>query len=363
MYKTTQRSERTRELLIKHYQTYPKLQTQDVFKYIFQSAFGCEHLVSSERVALDRIKREYEELSKTALPLTEPLDGEYSRVSLSWLNGTLKPETLAKIFCLSAKNEPDGKTMLEQKLQAAKELVEDGKLLFEPSDFAKILDEWRAEGYQAIRHSSAFRSEYHPAYRVVGNRYADFLRLFAEIDRLSSRGSVIVAIEGGSASGKTTLADSLCQVYDCNVFHMDDFFLRPEQRTPERFAEIGGNVDRERILEEVLLPRSLGKPVCYRPFDCATQTLRPPVTVTPNRLTVVEGAYSMHPALAPYYTLSVFLNVDSAYQQARILKRNSPAFAKRFFEEWIPLEQRYFSQTQIRERCDLTLPIEEASFS
>ena len=71
----------------------------------------------------------------------------------------------------------------------------------------------------------------------------------------------------------------------------------------------------------------------------------------------------MHPALAPYYTLSVFLNIDSAYQQARILKRNSPAFAKRFFEEWIPLEQRYFSQTQIRERCDLTIPIEEASFS
>lgn len=357
MYKTTQRSERTRELLIKHYQTYPKLQTQDVFKYIFQSAFGCEHFVSSESGALDRIKREYEEVSKTDLPLTEPLDGEYSRVSLSWLNGALKPETLAKIFCLSAKNEPDGKTMLEQKLQAAKELVEDGKLPFEPNDFAKTLDEWQVAGYPAVHHSDAFRSEYHPAYRVVGNRYADFLRLFAEIDRLSSRGSVIVAIEGGSASGKTTLADSLCQVYDCNVFHMDDFFLRPEQRTPERFAEIGGNVDRERFAKEVLQPLKNGETVNYRRFDCHTQTLGEQITVTPKRLTIVEGVYSMHPAFSGYYDIGVFLDIDPEYQRKRILIRNAPPFADRFFDEWIPLENRYFSGTDIKMRCDLILPV------
>ena len=34
---------------------------------------------------------------------------------------------------------------------------------------------------------------------------------------------------------------------------MDDFFLRPEQRRPERFAEPGGNVDRERFAAEVLV--------------------------------------------------------------------------------------------------------------
>ena len=35
---------------------------------------------------------------------------------------------------------------------------------------------------------------------------------------------------------------------------MDDFFLRPEQRTEERLKEVGGNVDRERFLEEVARP-------------------------------------------------------------------------------------------------------------
>jgi len=71
---------------------------------------------------------------------------------------------------------------------------------------------------------------------------------------LTQKDMVIVAIDGKCTSGKTTLASKLTQIYDCNVFHMDDFFLRPEQRTPERFAEVGGNVDYERLQEEVMIP-------------------------------------------------------------------------------------------------------------
>ena len=87
---------------------------------------------------------------------------------------------------------------------------------------------------------------------------------------------VIVAVDGKCTSGKTTLAARLAEIYDCNVFHMDDFFLRPEQRTPERFAEVGGNVDYERFQEEVLLPLKSGKAFSYRPFDCSTFTLAAP---------------------------------------------------------------------------------------
>ena len=56
-----------------------------------------------------------------------------------------------------------------------------------------------------------------------------------QIDELlAANDTVIVAIDGKCTSGKTTLASKLAEIYDCNVFHMDDFFLRPEQRTPER---------------------------------------------------------------------------------------------------------------------------------
>ena len=118
---------------------------------------------------------------------------------------------------------------------------------------------------------------------------------------------MIIGVAGGTGSGKTTLAEKLSRIYDCNVFHMDDFFLRPEQRTPERFAEAGGNVDRERFLSEVLTPLSEGRAVEYSRFNCSTQKLEAPVTVEQKPLTIVEGAYSMHPELARFYDLSVFL--------------------------------------------------------
>ena len=158
---------------------------------------------------------------------------------------------------------------------------------------------------------------------------------------LEEKNFVIVAIDGKCTSGKTTLASKLAEIYNCNVFHMDDFFLRAEQRTPERFAEVGGNVDYERFQEEVLLPLKSGKAFSYRPFDCSTFTLAAPVAVTPKKLNIVEGTYSHHPYFGNPYDLKILLTVDEETQRKRILER--PAFLhKRFFEEWIPMENRYF---------------------
>lgn len=77
---------------------------------------------------------------------------------------------------------------------------------------------------------------------------------------LAERDHVLVAIDGPCASGKTMLAATVNKRFGGNVLHMDDFFLRPEQRTPERFAQPGGNVDRERFETEVLTPLLAGKP-------------------------------------------------------------------------------------------------------
>ncbi len=347
----------TQQKLIAHAERYPALQAEDVFKYMFQGAFGCEHLVSNEEAALAYIKREYETVSKTAEPYIEPLDGEYSRVYLSCLNEGLTPETLARLFCLSAKKEEGGRVALEQKIEVTKALVASGELPLEGEDFAQKLATWKDLGYPAVHHSNVFREAYKPAYRVIANQYVALLPLFARIDKLLSHNRAIVALEGGSASGKTTLAAILAAVYGCNVFHMDDFFLRPEQRTNERLSQTGGNIDYERFGKEVLAPLLKNEAVNYKPFDCSMQTFAESITVSPNRLTVVEGVYSMHPAFGEYYDLSVFLKIDPVNQKERILVRNSPAFAKRFFEEWIPLEDVYFAKTKILECADLVLPI------
>lgn len=183
--------------------------------------------------------------------------------------------------------------------------------------------------------------------------------LFRILDERLQNGSLRLAIEGGSASGKTTLATLLQERYDATVFHMDDFFLRPHQRTPERFAEVGGNIDRERFLDEVLLPMRQNETIFYQRFDCKTQTIEPPVRVPPKRLTVIEGVYSMHPAFSEFYDLSLFLDMDPETQRERILRRNPPPLAERFFHEWIPLEQKYFEATDAKNRCDIIIKKEQ----
>ena len=195
----------------------------------------------------------------------------------------------------------------------------------------------------------------------MNDRSPEHIRpLLVRIDRLmAERERVLVAIDGGSASGKTTLGALLQSIYACPVFHMDDFFLRPEQRTPERFSEPGGNVDRERFLSEVLLPLREGKAVDYRRFDCKTFTIASPRRIEPGRLNIIEGAYAMHPDLAPYYDLTVFLAVSAEKQRERILKRNAPAQAGLFFDRWIPFEQRYFAAFNVPERCDLTIFLDD----
>lgn len=148
----------------------------DIFKFIFQSAFGCEHLVSSEERALNYIKAELERIKDDeSAPRIDALDGDYSRVHLSCLSDEVTPEVLAKYFCLSAKVEEGAKEKLIEKIAVARELIADGTIPLSLSDFDELHARWREAGYPAIHHSDSFREAYRPAYRVIANEYVDVL--------------------------------------------------------------------------------------------------------------------------------------------------------------------------------------------
>lgn len=175
------------------------------------------------------------------------------------------------------------------------------------------------------------------------------------IDELLKSGrQVVIAIDGNCAAGKTTLASVLEKEYDCNVFHMDDFFLRPEQRTVERYAQPGGNVDYERFQEEVMIPLKKGIAFSYRPFSCKTFSLSEAVEVTPKVLNVVEGTYCLHPYFGDVYDLRLFLSIDPEMQKQRIYQRPQHV-QERFFTDWIPMEKLYFDFYQIPEQADIAL--------
>ena len=93
----------------------------------------------------------------------------------------------------------------------------------------------------------------------------------------------------------------------------------------------------------------------YRAFDCKVMSLSQTVTVPPNRLTIIEGSYSMHPKFGDLYDLKIFMQIDHSEQIRRLLQRSGPDMLQRFIQEWIPMENRYFNDLQIPEQCDLVI--------
>ena len=355
-------SRSTTEFLLAQCRQYPALRPQDLLKALHQSVFGCGHFVTDEAAGLRLLREELTSLPAGAYsPAPEMLDGPFCRLHLRFLTESgLAPRTLFRLFALSAKTPAGDAAALEEKLRCLLDLAREGLLPFSCEDTVRAVEAWRESGFPACRHSEEFRRAYAPAYRVIRREYVRLLPLLAGMDRqLAEKARVTAALEGGSAAGKTTLAALLERIYpDCRVFHMDDFFLRPEQRTEARLAEPGGNVDYERFLEEVLLPLRRGETVQYRPYDCHARTLGNPAPVVPGALNIVEGAYSTHPALADCYDLSVFLRISPELQRTRIQSRNSPEAQARFFSTWIPLERRYFDAADPESRCDLILEVE-----
>lgn len=347
-----------RELFLSQQARYPQCEINDCIKALYQAAFGCGHFVESEEKARAWLAAEMRQAQADAdAPLFEVIGDRYARVHLSAFKRCGADETtLARLFVLTSREAvpEERKAFFQTGLDALIAMSEAGELSFDVQAVKARVAEYRAQGCPAQHHSQTFRDAYAPMYRVVRRDWAQLLELFARVDQLKKQKErVIVAIDGMSASGKSTLSQLLEAVYDTRALHMDDFFLQPHQRTPERFAQPGGNVDYERFLEEVLTPLRAGEAFDYRPYDCATQTIGAGERIVPGSLCIIEGAYSLHPAFGDAYDLRVLMTIGSEDQQKRILARNGEWMLSRFVNEWIPLEMRYLTETDAYGRSEM----------
>lgn len=159
----------------------------------------------------------------------------------------------------------------------------------------------------------------------------------------------VIAIDGMSGSGKSTFAKALHEMIpQSNLFHMDDYFLRPAQRTEERLAEVGGNVDYERFQDEVLSHLNDKDGLYFRKYDCCTQTLGDRIFVPWKPVVIIEGSYSLHPYFGEVFDLRLFFEISPEEQRERIRNRNGEKMLTRFLSEWIPKENAYFEKFHIK---------------
>lgn len=165
----------------------------------------------------------------------------------------------------------------------------------------------------------------------------------------------LLALDGRCGSGKTTLAAQLAEQFPGSVtIHTDNFYLPPSQRV-ENWEHIPcANMDLERLKTEVLVPVHAGQTFQYRAYSCREGKYLPSVSFSPAPLVIVEGSYSHHPCLAPYYHMRVFVTC-SPEEQARRLRAREGAHYAAFVERWIPLEEGYFVQYGIETAANFVL--------
>jgi ABC-type multidrug transport system fused ATPase/permease subunit len=84
----------------------------------------------------------------------------------------------------------------------------------------------------------------------------------------------------------------------------------------------------------------------------------PEQCVPPAPLYILEGSYSLHPALQTDFAVRVFVTCPPDVQTARLRAREGIRYAN-FAQRWIPLEEGYFAAHDPAARCNFVLDTAE----
>ena len=160
--------------------------------------------------------------------------------------------------------------------------------------------------------------------------------------------TVVVAIDGPSGAGKTTLAkgvaDALEALGTVEVVHMDLLFPGWDG-----LAEAPGL-----LTTQVLEPIAGGRPAAYRLWSWVRDAWDGTRDVAPSRFLVVEGCGSSVMPAGAYAAVRVFVEADRALRMDRGIARDGEAYRPQW-ERWAAQEARLYAADRTRERADLVV--------
>jgi uridine kinase len=166
----------------------------------------------------------------------------------------------------------------------------------------------------------------------------------------------LVAIDGHSAAGKTSLAREIEKSFaDVSIVHMDDFYRVMAEEDREHLDAAGGYklyYDWQRLEREVLQPLTQGQPSRYHHYDWTTNKQSDEVVeVRPFGFVIVEGCYSARPELRKYYHARVLVETPVEERLERQRKRANAT--PEWLEKWDAAERYYLETLNARALADL----------
>jgi len=189
-------------------------------------------------------------------------------------------------------------------------------------------------------------------------------QLLAAIERHTTARAapIVVALDGRSGTGKSTLAKQLAAAVDTVIVGCDDFYAGGTDeewlaRTPRQRAACC--IDWRRLEDEAVEPLRDGRIAHYHPSDFNNGAGLAPhvVTCDPKSVIILDGAYSGRPELAEIVDIAVLIELPDGLRRSRLLAREGAAFMNRWHPIWDLAEDYYFAHVCPPSRYDFVFAI------
>ena len=166
---------------------------------------------------------------------------------------------------------------------------------------------------------------------------------------------LLIAIDGHSAAGKSTLAKKLtASLSSAAIIYMDDFYrVMDRQKRYELTAKEGYECyyDWQRLRQEVLHPISCGDTVRFAVYDWQINQLGDSRELKAENIVIVEGCYSARPELETYYDVIVYVETPAPERERRQFERNDATIE--WLKRWDAAERFYIQTTSLPERANI----------
>jgi len=197
---------------------------------------------------------------------------------------------------------------------------------------------------------------------------ANAVRRFPEVTAATERiralartiSPVVVAVDGRSGTGKSTLSAWMAGQLGATLVDQDDFYAGGTMDDWRRLTpceKADRVIDWHRVRDEVLLPLRAGREARWRPFNWETmEGLAPePIVAQPAPIVILDGAYSARPELADLIDLSILVTLPDAVRRARLREREGEEYTSAWHAIWDEAEDSYFSTIRPPEAFDLVI--------